>query len=216
LKEPRAVPVAVAALDDRATQLAALELIGELGGPEQAAAVARRAPPADVLAVAVRSLSEGVSAATRSELERAVAEIHGATGTLVRWAVSGPVTDREAAGIVEKFARVPTAGTAWPDWSSVLASAPEWRVHLGPSKGATGDAVWFAHAGVVAPDTRAVEFALTGAGPRRCGSTASRSTAGRSQRPTGTPWPDSRENSPRGRTVSSSGSAHPERSWSSD
>src|SRR5205814_1655569 len=60
LNEPRTVPVALAALDDRATQLAALELLGDLGGPEQGAAVAalaRRAPPADVLALAVRLLS---------------------------------------------------------------------------------------------------------------------------------------------------------------
>ena len=68
------MPLAVVALDDRVTQLAALELLGELGGPEQAIAVAGArppcAPPADVPAVAVRLLSRG-PAARVSQLQNA-------------------------------------------------------------------------------------------------------------------------------------------------
>ncbi|HKB01709.1 MAG TPA: HEAT repeat domain-containing protein, partial [Gemmataceae bacterium] len=135
LKEGRAVPPSVAALEDRETQLAAVELIGELGGPVQAAAVvalARRAPPADVLSTAVRALSawagrEDPSAAKRAELERAIAEVHGATGALVRWAVVGPVTIKAAGEIAERYARVPATEPTPPDWRPVLASPPDWR-----------------------------------------------------------------------------------------
>src|SRR5262249_58025828 len=98
---------------------------GDVAGrarPGGVAARAGRAPPADVLAVAVRLLSgwagrEGMPAAGRGELERAVAEVHGATGALVRWSVSGPVAGKDAAGIVERFARGPAAEA--PDWRTV-------------------------------------------------------------------------------------------------
>src|SRR4029077_14343171 len=111
---------------------------------------------ADVLAVAVRLLSawagrEGVSAAKRAELERTVAEVHGATGALIRWTVSGSVACMDALGIVERYARVPAAEASSPDWRPSLAGAPEWRVNVGPSKAATSDAVWFAHADLVVP-----------------------------------------------------------------
>src|SRR5262249_37465717 len=105
---------------------------------------------------------EGMPAADRGELERAVAEVHGATGALVRWSVSGPVAGKDAAGIVERFARGPAA--AAPDWRTVLASRPECRVNVGPSKGAAADAVWFAHVDVVVLEATVAEFTLTGAG----------------------------------------------------
>jgi putative membrane-bound dehydrogenase-like protein len=172
LREPRAVPLAVAALDDRETQPAALDCLAEVGGPEQAAAVAalaRRAPPTDVLAAAVRLLAawagrEGISPAKRSELDRTVAEVHGVTGALVRWTVRGPAAAKDAAGIVERYARVSAASAAPPDWRALLANAPEWRVRVGPSGGATADTVWFAHADVVVSDATPVEFTLTVAG----------------------------------------------------
>jgi putative heme-binding domain-containing protein len=157
LKEPRSVPPAVAALDDRETQLVALELLGELGGPEQAAAVAavaRRAPPVDVLAGVVRVLAawadrDGIPPKKRSELERSIAEVHGATGVVVRWIVVGPVSARDAS---------PREGRPW------LARVPDWRINPGPLKGEPADAAWLAHADVVVPDATAVEFTLTGAG----------------------------------------------------
>jgi putative membrane-bound dehydrogenase-like protein len=173
LKEPRVVPLAVAALDDRLTQLAALECLHALGGPEQGSAVAalaRRAPPADVLAVAVRSLSEwsggdGITPAKRRELESAIAEVHGATGTLLRWQVSRALTVKDADTVRSVFAppggneglTAPVAG-----WRSVLATGTEWRVNVGPTKGEAADAVWLAFADVAVPEAVAVEF--TGSG----------------------------------------------------
>ena len=61
LKEPRAVPLAVTALGDPQTALAALDCLADLGGPDQIPAVsdaARHSPSADVLAAAIRVLTE--------------------------------------------------------------------------------------------------------------------------------------------------------------
>ena len=170
LKEPRAVPLAVAALDDRVTQLAALECLAELGGPEHTAAVrglARRAPPADALVAAARALAgwserTGTSAAQRRELARAVAEVHGATGALLRWTVSEPTKEKDAAAVVERFAPVPTADAdpvPAAGWRTVLASDPESRVNLGAT---VAESVWFAFADVAVPEAGAVEFTASG------------------------------------------------------
>jgi putative membrane-bound dehydrogenase-like protein len=175
LKEPRVVSLAVAALDDRVTQLVALESLGELGGPEQTAAVAalaRRAPPADVLAAAVRVLTawagrNDLPTTRRRELERAVAEIHGATGTLVRWTVTGPLASKESSATVERFGPVPASDAnpaLAPGWRTALATGSEWRVNLGSSKGAAADAVWFGYTDVAMPEATAVEFHVSGAG----------------------------------------------------
>ena len=98
LKEPRAVPLAVAALGDRQTEQIALQYLRDLGGPEQAGAVAelaKRNPSLDVLTAAVQTLTTwreraATTATQQQELDRAVAEIQGASGSLVRWKVSGP------------------------------------------------------------------------------------------------------------------------------
>lgn len=187
LREPRAVPLALAALDDRMTQLAALDCLADLGGPGHAAAVAalaRRAPPTDVLVRAVRLLAnwagrEGISAAQRGELDRAVAEVPGATGAIVRWMICDPVADADLARIVSGYARASDGGTP-QDWRPVLANAPDLRVRLTPSKGATADTTWFAHADIAIPETTAVGFTLLGTGPEEIwlnGKSLHRSTA---------------------------------------
>jgi putative heme-binding domain-containing protein len=198
LREPRAVLPAVAALDDRETQLTALACLAEIGGPEQAAAVvalAHRAPPTDVLAGAVRLLAAwagraGAATAQRRELERILAEVHGATGALICWTVSGRITGKDAAGIVERYARVPADGTTPPDWYPLFASAPEWRIQVGPSKGAPTETVRFAHTDIAVSETTPAEFTLTGASAaevwlngkslyRRVGTATDRNTVGR-------------------------------------
>ena len=99
LREPRVVPMALAALAEPETQVAALRYIAELGAPSEADAVAdlaKRSPTAEVLPLAVRTLTEwsrreGLSMAQRPELNHAVAEVQGATGLLVRWEVTTPI-----------------------------------------------------------------------------------------------------------------------------
>ena len=93
LKEPRVMPFAVAALSEPALELKALECLGELGGPDQAKAIAefgKRNPSSDGTIAAVRILTtwrdrKTVADEQRQDLDRAIAEIHGAGGILVRW-----------------------------------------------------------------------------------------------------------------------------------
>ena len=96
LREPRAVPQALTALGDRQTQQIALQFLRSLGGPEQTGAVvelAKRNPSLEVLSAAVQTLTAWQERASTTEtqqqgLDRAVAEIQGASGSLVRWKVS--------------------------------------------------------------------------------------------------------------------------------
>jgi putative heme-binding domain-containing protein len=173
LKEPRAVSLSVAALDDRATQFAALELLGELGGPEHGVAVtalARRAPPADVLALAVRSLSgwadrDRTTAAKRHELKSAVAEVHGATGMLLLWQISDPpLTGKDAEAARSQFAApgavAPPNSAPVTGWRTAFATAAECRLNVGPTK---GDAVRLALTDVAVAEPTHAEFTASGA-----------------------------------------------------
>ncbi|MGI8978932.1 MAG: DUF7133 domain-containing protein [Pirellulaceae bacterium] len=93
LKEPRLLPLAVAALDAAETLQIALQCLRELGGPEHAAAVIRAAksnPSASILAAAIQALTQwrerpGTTAENQAELDRAVADIQGASGSVIRW-----------------------------------------------------------------------------------------------------------------------------------
>jgi putative heme-binding domain-containing protein len=169
LREPRAVPLAVAALGDRQMEIKALECLGELGGPEQARAVtewARHNPTAEIPAAAVRVLTawrdrKGVTA-EQKELDRAVAEVHGGTGILVRWDVRGPLAAQVAPRIVERLASRGQGGDT-TGWRTHFAGGTESHVLLA-SKDAANDAVWFACTEVIVPEPTAVEFRASSRG----------------------------------------------------
>ena len=79
------MPLAVAALGDRQTELIALHYLRDLGGADQAGAVAelaKRNPSLEVLTAAVQTLTtwreRAATTATQQQgLDRAVAEIQG-------------------------------------------------------------------------------------------------------------------------------------------
>jgi putative heme-binding domain-containing protein len=170
LREPRAVPLAVAALGDRQVELKALECLADLGGPEQAGAVgewAKHNPSAEVPAAAVRVLTAwrgrpGLTAAKRQELDRTVAEVHGSNGILVRWDASDALTAQVAPQIIERFASFREAGDT-TGWRTLFATGTEARVLLAP-KGSAKDALWFAYTDVTVPESTAVEFLASSAG----------------------------------------------------
>ncbi|HEV3263069.1 MAG TPA: HEAT repeat domain-containing protein, partial [Gemmataceae bacterium] len=160
LREPGAVPLALAALADRQTELVALDCVGDLGGPDQATAVSelsKRNPSTEVLPKVVAILNRWISrtklpAARRLQLNRAVAEVQGANGVLLRWHVLGPVPAQAGPQIIMRFALPqPSSGEAGGhtgSWRSFLATGTESPVMLDSSKGVEGDAVWHGYTDV--------------------------------------------------------------------
>lgn len=150
LREPRAVELAVAGLDDPATSLKALELLGELGGPEhrkEVAELARRQPSVETLTLVGKVLAgwmnrKDLDAGRRQELEQALAEIHGYGGQILAWRVTGPSAS-------EKSERL------------VLVTGLDARVDLGAAK--DGDAATLKCA-IVAPESATVEFFTSSTG----------------------------------------------------
>jgi putative heme-binding domain-containing protein len=171
LREPRVVPLAVAALNDRQLELNALECLRELGGPEQTAAVtelAKNNPATEIPTTVVRVLTawrsrEGLTATKQLELDRAVAEVHGSNGILVRWEVSGPRTAEDAPKFIEWFASAEQQGGHPSDGKTQFAAGLESRVTLAP-KGSAKDAVWFAYTDVYVAEPTTVEFMASSSG----------------------------------------------------
>ncbi len=98
LREERAVPLAVVALDDRVTELPALQLLSELGSIGEADAIAgaaKRNLSAPVLSRSIQTLTfwrgkPNLSAEQIGRLDQHVAEIQGASGSLLRWKAGDP------------------------------------------------------------------------------------------------------------------------------
>lgn len=173
LKEQRAVPLAAAALGDRQTEAAALRLLAELGGPEQAGPVAdlaKRSPSADTLVAAVKVLTtwnqhESTSAEQRHELDHLVNEIHGTSGSLVRWRVRGPLTPKAAAAALETITASPEPAHGI-EWQMQYAAGTESRVSL-PAEGAANDSHWLACADVTVPEPTDIELLASNSGSLR-------------------------------------------------
>lgn len=166
LREPRAVPLAVAALNDRQTEVAALACLDELGDIQQLKPIvelAQRNPSAEVLNAAVRAVvkwrTKGpLDPAVRKAADWAVAEIHGSSGVLTRWSVADPVPAKDAAQQVERFGPPDTS----PGWGGNFATGLESRLVLSKDGGA--DAVWSAYTDVVVTKETAIEMLGSGSG----------------------------------------------------
>jgi putative membrane-bound dehydrogenase-like protein len=171
LRETRAVPLAVAALGDRDVQLSALRCLAELGGPEQATAVAvlaRTDPSAAVLAASVRVLTawgerKDTPAAKRRELDDLIAGVHGSNGVLVRWHGTGSVPAAMAPRLIERVAG-PTQEIDPAQWTSLLATGTEGRLSLAP-RDPPKDTVWLACTEVSVTEATAIEVLTSSSGP---------------------------------------------------
>jgi putative heme-binding domain-containing protein len=167
LREPRAVPLAVAALPSEATQVAALRCLADLGGPDQAGAVvdlARQHPSAEVLPLVLRMLTDWGrgQGPDRAGLEAAAADLQGASGVLARWWVAGPLPSENAAQLRGRVAAQSTApARASPGdvpWHAALGTGTESRLHLGPAKRSVPGSLWLAYTDVRVPEQTAVQF----------------------------------------------------------
>jgi len=169
LKENRAVPLALAALEDRDVNLPALACLGSLAGPEHAAAVtdmAKRNRSADAAVAAIRVLTDWrnravTSAAVQKDLDQAVAEIHGTSGTLIRWHITGPLPSEAALSLIEQL-RSTNPSVDGPTWSTQFGAGTEARVTL--TKDAGKDDVWLAHTILRVAEPTDVEFLASSSG----------------------------------------------------
>ncbi|MCI0462035.1 MAG: HEAT repeat domain-containing protein [Gemmataceae bacterium] len=173
LGEPRALPVALAALADRETSLKALECVGELGGPEHVRAVtelARRDPSTEILSAVGKVLTgwagrKGLPAGKRQEIERSLASIHGSSGNVLGWYTQGPLKGDIAADLVGKVASgnvLPTGETPAPGWRLLLAAGIDARAHFG--QGPDPASAWLGYSEVTVPEGVRVEFLTAGSG----------------------------------------------------
>jgi putative membrane-bound dehydrogenase-like protein len=139
LREVRAYPIVLAALDDPETTLQALDYLGELGNPEQAARVSelvRRQPSVDVLAAAGKVLlgwasKPGLGPVHQKAIADALAGIHGSSGTLLAWWLRGPVPLDEASSL---STRIAAGEPLWAEWGLALSTGLDSRIRLGPPK----------------------------------------------------------------------------------
>lgn len=170
LREPRGLPIALAALEDRETEMAALECIGELGGPAQVDTLlefARRNPSSKVLAGVARILNrwwenEEGTASVRPALARAIADLHGSIGALVHWRVAGPLSPDQAIQAAEQAAGRLSPGSigeeASLEWDTIFATAAEQRVRLALSERSGEEGAWLGYCDIAVAEPAAVEF----------------------------------------------------------
>jgi putative heme-binding domain-containing protein len=98
-------------------------------------------------------------------LDRALAELQGASGELIAWQVAGPLTASAASAVVSQVARPsrvpePSAGSAG-EWQSRLATSTETPLRVGAGKGPTGAAIWLAFTDLDVPEATAGQFLLS-------------------------------------------------------
>jgi len=160
-KEPRAVPLAVAALDDPETQLTALAYLADLGGPGQLSAVtevAKRNPSAEVLPLVLSMVTAwgerpGVK---RSDFDRAVADLHGVSGVLTCWRVVGPLAPDAAARLIERLKRPADESEQAP--RTLFGAGAEARLRLNSGKPMESGNVWLAYADCTVAGPTSVQF----------------------------------------------------------
>jgi putative membrane-bound dehydrogenase-like protein len=195
LREPRVVPLAIAALADRQTQMAAIDCIDDLGGPDQAQALVDLAngdPSIHVVTRAIGFLTKWTSenevpVSRRDEFANLAARLQGQSGNLVRWQARGPLSESAARQLVARLeipAQLETDdhSNSPPDdipWRTLLATGLESRVKLvenaqtasrtqqDPVAAGAGKEVWIAFTDFVVPEPAAVQFLGSAAGTWR-------------------------------------------------
>jgi putative heme-binding domain-containing protein len=157
-------------LTDRETDRSAVDCIAILGGPPQAGALtalARRNPSSEILFRVIRSLDawqdrQDLPTAKRLELDRAIAELQGDHGVLLRWHVRGPVPGKEASRLVSQATSLnPGAG-----WRTLVAKGTEAPLNL-DGRGAEGDVFWLAYSDVVVPESTTIQVLAASTGTLR-------------------------------------------------
>ena len=150
LGETRAIPAALSALEDSATQLAALALLGELGSPTHFADVVKVAGAnrsIDVLHESVRVLSDWQSRAEdeqRSEIDRAIAQLQGDSGSILRWVTTGPLAPELATERISDVSAPEANVIGSQNWQVQLGQGTDARTRVASEVKGDDPHVWLA------------------------------------------------------------------------
>ena len=156
LREPRAVAPALKALERPDPELlAALNCLAEIGGPTQSAAIVE----ATIRSRSTEVLQRAAQPLVRWNRQPELARIQGATGVMLGWMVSDPLSKEEAARTVASISQ--RSATIPPGWRTAGATNADSRVHLGPVK---DDTVRLALSEFVVPEASRAEFRLSSNG----------------------------------------------------
>ena len=126
------ISFAVAALDHTETQLAALAYLEKLGGAEQAEAVLKLTETSRVVAVLTKVVAvlthweqqASKGSDQRRRIRRAVSDVQGRTGLILRWHTTVPLSPDAASELVEQMRRSDASeveAAASSRWKSKIA-----------------------------------------------------------------------------------------------
>ena len=156
LRESRAVAPALRALEqDEPSQLAALKCLAETGGPahgEAITAVAIRSRSAEVLQLASQLL-------LKWDRGPELARIQGASGIILEWMVSAPLSTEDAARTVESIIHRPAIIPR--SWLAAVATGADSRVNFGRGN---DDMVRIGLSEFVVTEASRAEFRLSSSG----------------------------------------------------
>ena len=171
LKDPRVVPEAVAALNQPATQLAALSYLENHGGPGQIESLTKLAETnrsMDLLTGVVRAFTNWNSkqlqnTQTQQRLERAVATIQSNSGVLLHWSAHGPFSVDDASRLIKRITNSKQSGEEFlrtTEWGSLIAAGTDASIRLQPDSGKkkSDDSIWLAVSNLFVNKQAEVEF----------------------------------------------------------
>jgi putative heme-binding domain-containing protein len=171
LRDPRAVPLAIAALEQVPTQRAALNYLADWGGAEQAEPVTKLALQSrshEIVAASAAALASWESKAAdlvvRGRLQQTIAQVQGASGVVLRWSVQGPLDVEAARRLVPTLLKERSSETAAARWILASSEDADARVDLPAADAASADLAWLAQSEVFAPEPSRVQFLASGSG----------------------------------------------------
>ena len=149
LKDTRAVDAAVTALENHKTQIAAMQYLREFGTPvlaERAVQNAATNPSLEYHCETMQTLSTWLERFpdAASEIQDAVAKVHGQSGQPILWRTSGPLTEYAADNLIEQL----TADRSFlnrikPKANMQIVDASDASIRFGnPSDGDTTLVAW--------------------------------------------------------------------------
>ncbi|MCI0379244.1 MAG: c-type cytochrome, partial [Gemmataceae bacterium] len=177
LREPRAVPLAVGALEVRETRIAALECLRDLGNPDHLTAIgdaARKDPSADVLALVFDIYTRERTGGNLQSLGK-LFELQGDLGIVGYSLGAGPLAAESAKKLPNElpldfgdFLKLTDQLVASPaNRHALTAKGVDLRIRPSELKTPAAEETWLAHSFLSMPEKTSVQFLTGSSGPMR-------------------------------------------------